>query len=120
MSYLTPVVDELMAADKISKKESIRASRLRDQALIKGLIAIAQHHGKTLQEPVKWDFKGEVLFCLSEGEFGSELAALLNTIRVYPVASRTVCEVMPNHNGCLIGHFEVEKLILNIHQQALT
>ena len=118
MSYLTPVVDELMAADKISKKVSTRASRLRDQALIAGLKAIAQHHGKTPQEPVQWDFKGEVLFCLSEGEFGAELAALLNTIRVYTVASRTVCEVMPNHSGCLIGHFEVEKLILSIHQQS--
>lgn len=116
MIYLTAVVEALAAAH--ANPSPLTSSNLREVALADGLRTIAKHHGKTLQEPVQWDARGEFKFTLADGVYGDEIAALLNEIHVRTGVLPMKGHVMSSGNWCRINHFDVERMIQIAHEKA--
>lgn len=97
-------------------------SRKREKDLIKGLYDLAEKFGKRLEPIYHIDANGEVMFVIQAedqerrnrgvcGEFGEEIASLLNQINVRCGTITTKGHVLPENGWVRINHFEVEKLL---------
>ncbi|MBP4081282.1 hypothetical protein [Aeromonas sp. MrichA-1] len=116
MSYLAETIEDLRLAHLKQAENPFESGNMRESAIAKGLRAIAEHHGKTLQEPVQWDANGEFKFTLVNDTYGEGIANLLNTISVRTGVVAHKGYVMSNGSWCRINHFDAEQLILNAHQ----
>jgi hypothetical protein len=109
-------LEQDFAAGRVS---SLEHSRIRQDALGKALVAMAEDHGVTLQSPLYLDSNGEFSITALHpnggsplqgcGPFGEEFAAALTR---HKARTGTNPGILCADNGwCRLNHFEAEKMV---------
>jgi len=116
------------------KLTPVEKARRREKRIVEGLHNLAERSGKTLFPIHGIDANGEILFAVQSegsekqsspiayknevcGEFGEEIAELLNQVQVRNGIRPTKGHVWPEHGWVKLNHFEAEKLVNLAEQQ---
>lgn len=93
----------------------------REDALARSLVALAEEHGVTLQQPLHIDVNGEYSIVavpgngsdqrLGCGRYGAEFAAILNQHGSPRCGVASGATLQPESGWCRMNHFDVERMV---------
>lgn len=109
---LTRAIHALRHLDRTLKP--VQLGTAREGALIEGLHALAEAHGRTI-EPTRIDTNGDMRFVVQYGlGYGSSLAPVLSRVPRRTGVAPYAGPCIPENGWCFINHFDVERLLLSL------